>query len=155
MKRIDIKTGKLSEEDTTLYSLASRPRGSSVEKPSLPDALEAPFIVKHKEYWYLFVSFDLCCRGVNSTYKIMVGRAKRITGPYVDRDGIPMMEGGGTLVIEATTENWRGPGHCAVLQDISGDYLAFHAYHGRTGRSELKISPMTWKDGWPQVAPLP
>jgi arabinan endo-1,5-alpha-L-arabinosidase len=155
MKRIDIKTGKFSEEDTTLYSLAIRPRGSSVEKPSSLDALEAPFIVKHKEYWYLFVSFDLCCRGVNSTYKIMVGRAKQITGPYVDRDGIPMLEGGGSLVIETTTENWRGPGHCAVLQDISGDYLVFHAYHGRTGRSELKISPMTWKDGWPQVAPLP
>jgi len=85
----------------------------------------------------------------------MVGRAKQITGPYVDRDGKSMMEGGGTLVMEATTEHWRGPGHCAVLQDISGDYLVFHAYHGQTGRSELKISPMTWKDGWPQVAPLP
>ena len=155
MKRIDVKTGKLSEEDTTLYSVASRPRGSSVETPSSPDAIEAPFIVKHNGYWYLFVSFDLCCRGVNSTYKIMVGRAKQITGPYVDRNGKSMMEGGGSLVLEATTDNWRGPGHCTVLQDISGDFLVFHAYHGRTGRSELKISPMTWKDGWPQAAPLP
>ncbi len=155
MKRIDVKTGKLSTEDTTLHSLARRPRGNSVETASSPNAIEAPFIVKHKGYWYLFVSFDLCCRGVNSTYKIMVGRAQQITGPYKNRDGKSMMEGGGTLVLEATTEHWRGPGHCAVLQDVSGDYLVFHAYHGQTGRSELKISPLIWKNGWPLVAPLP
>jgi len=73
----------------------------------------------------------------------------------VDRAGVPMTEGGGTLVIEATTPNWRGPGHEAVLQDISGDYLVLHAYEGKTGRSELKISTMVWNDGWPRVAALP
>ncbi len=154
-RRIDARTGKLSAEDTTLYSLASRPRTGLQDAASSEGAVEAPFIVKHAGNWYLFVSFDLCCRGADSTYKIMVGRSKHITGPYVDKDGTPMMDGGGTLVIEATTENWRGPGHCAVLQDLCDDYLVFHAYHGGTGRSELQISPLAWKDGWPQAAPLP
>ncbi|MBE0534968.1 MAG: arabinan endo-1,5-alpha-L-arabinosidase [Phycisphaerae bacterium] len=151
MRRIDPQTGKLSATDTTLYSLAQRPRGLG----GANGAVEAPFIVKNGLFWYVFVSFDVCCRGVDSTYKIMVGRSKNITGPYEDRDGVSLLEGGGTVVLQATTDNWKGPGHCAVLQDGWGDYLVFHAYHGATGRSELKISPLLWENGWPIAAPLP
>ncbi|MCX5643958.1 MAG: family 43 glycosylhydrolase [Phycisphaerae bacterium] len=150
MRRIDPATGKLSTTATTLHNLARRPRTGGQ-----PGSLEAPFIVRHDKGWYLFASFDFCCRGVNSNYNIRVGRSPDVTGPYVDQAGVPMTEGGGTLVIEATTPNWRGPGHEAVLQDISGDYLVFHAYEGKTGRSELKISTMVWNGGWPRVAALP
>jgi arabinan endo-1,5-alpha-L-arabinosidase len=155
MRRIDRSTGKLSDLDTTLYTLASRPDTDSALKPAVKYAVEAPFIIKHKGFWYLFVSFDLCCRGVDSTYKIMVGRSRKVTGPYRDRENNLMTNGGGSLVLQATTPNWRGPGHCAIVQDVSGDYLVFHAYHGITGRSELKISTIVWKEGWPQVAGLP
>jgi len=150
MRRIDPATGKLSAKDTTLYSLASRPR----EQP-IGGSIEAPFIVRHGGYWYLFVSFDRCCRGAKSTYNVVVGRSRRITGPYLDKTGNPMPEGGGSLVIEATTPNWRGPGHEAVLQEKGGDYLVFHAYHGATGRSYLQISTMVWEAGWPRVGALP
>jgi arabinan endo-1,5-alpha-L-arabinosidase len=155
MGRIDPATGKLSPKDTTLYNLARRPRTGPHETPPTEGSIEAPFIVRHDKWWYLFASFDFCCRGTRSTYNIRVGRSRSVTGPYVDRDGVPMTEGGGTMVIEATTPNWRGPGHEAVLQEVSGDYLVFHAYHGTTGRSELKISTMVWENGWPRVAPLP
>jgi arabinan endo-1,5-alpha-L-arabinosidase len=146
MRRIDPATGKLSKEDETLYSLASRPR-----TPPIGGSIEAPFLVRHGGYWYLFASFDRCCRGAQSTYNVVVGRAAKITGPYVDRAGKSMTEGGGTVVIEATTPDWRGPGHEAVV----GDLLFFHAYHGTTGRPYLQISTMVWEDGWPRAGTLP
>ncbi len=155
MRRIDPQTGKLSTTDTTLHNLARRPRTGPHETPPQEGAIEAPFIVRHDGWWYLFASFDFCCRGAKSTYNVRVGRSKDIAGPYVDKDGVLMLDGGGTMVIEATTPNWRGPGHQAVLQDKTGDYLVFHAYHGQTGRSELKISTMVWEDAWPRVAALP
>ena len=87
MRRIDRQTGKLSSTDTTLHSLSSRPR----EQP-IGGSVEAPFIVRHGNYWYLFVSFDRCCRGAQSTYNVVVGRSTAVTGPYVDKSGKPMTE---------------------------------------------------------------
>lgn len=155
MRKIDPETGMLSDEDTSQYSLSSRPRVEDHRTPPVEGAVEAPFIIKHEKYWYLFVSFDFCCRGAESTYHIVVGRSEDITGPYIDKDGKPMLEGGGSLVLKATTDNWKGPGHCAVLQQPNQDWLVFHAYHGQTGRSALKIASICWEDGWPRVAELP
>jgi arabinan endo-1,5-alpha-L-arabinosidase len=152
MRRINPETGKLSDEDTTLYSLASRERAQPVN-----GAIEAPFIIKHGKYWYLFVSFDRCCQGVRSTYKIMVGRSREVTGPYFDKEGKPMTEGGGSLVLQAAENaaKWAGPGHEAVLHEQDGDYLVFHAYSiPDRGRSMLNIATIVWEDDWPCVAPL-
>jgi arabinan endo-1,5-alpha-L-arabinosidase len=74
MRRIDAATGKLSTKDTEWYSLCSRERAQPVG-----GSVEAPFIVKHGDYFYLFVSFDRCCRGVNSTYNVVVGRSRKVT----------------------------------------------------------------------------
>jgi arabinan endo-1,5-alpha-L-arabinosidase len=90
-----------------------------------------------------------------STYNIRVGRAERVTGPYVDRDGVAMTDGGGTLVLEATTPAWRGPGHQAIVADATRDLMLFHAYPAQGRGSSLFISTMAWEDGWPRVAVLP
>jgi len=149
MRRIDPETGKLSPEDTTLYSLANRAPATK------PNSIEAPFIVRHAPYYYLFVSFDFCCRGVRSTYNVVVGRASENTGPYLDNAGRPMLEGGGLQLITGTSR-WKGPGHEAVLlRSGAPDLFVFHAYDGFTGKPFLKISTLLWEDGWPRVAPLP
>ena len=156
MRQIDPATGKLSGENTMLYTLCRRPRAEEHQTPPVEGAVEAPFIVRHKGYWYLFVSFDFCCRGARSDYNIVVGRSRQITGPYLDKDGKSMVDGGGSVILAGKSDGqWKGPGHCAVLQEPGQDYLVFHAYQAQTGRPELKISTLSWKDGWPVAAELP
>jgi arabinan endo-1,5-alpha-L-arabinosidase len=156
MRRIDLKTGLLSAEDTKLYSLArrKRPQNPPPNPPGLPgdwQAIEAPFIVHHGDYYYLFVSYDLCCRGTKSNYKTMVGRSRAVTGPYVDAEGIPMLEGGGTALLLGNSR-WFGPGGESVLQQKDEDIIVFHAYDGTSGHAYLQISTIAWIDGWPKVA---
>lgn len=161
MRKLDAATGMLSATDTKTYALATRARPASVppqkfdpEHPTLPpdwEAVEAPFIVHHGAYYYLFVSWDLCCRGTRSTYRTMVGRSSAVTGPYVDQAGVPMTQGGGTQVLSPNSR-WLGPGGESALEENGRDLLVFHAYDATTGRPALQISPILWKDSWPEVA---
>lgn len=146
MRRVDPATGKLSETDTTLHKLARRESGT---------AIEAPTMIRHGDYWYLFVSWDRCCRGARSDYKVAVGRSDKITGPYVDKDGKPMSEGGGVLILEAETDNWRGAGHQGYYRENGVDYMPFHSYRATERGSQLHISTVVWEDGWPRVAKMP
>src|SRR5699024_4241131 len=115
-------------------------------------AIEAPYIFYYKGYYYLFVSYDYCCRGSNSNYKIMVGRSKKVTGAYRDKNGKLMTKGGATLVLKGN-KHYPGLGHNAVLSDKGTDYLVFHAYDAtENGRPELKILPIQWKNGWPTIS---
>lgn len=142
LQRVDSATGKLAAADTTLYALASRGGGP----------IEAPAIVYHAGYYYLFVSFDICCKGASSTYKIMVGRAKNITGPYADAGGKPMAEGGGTLVLE-TKDRYHGPGGQAIYLDDGVYRLVNHYYDALSnGAPKLQIHDLAWNaDGWPII----
>lgn len=138
--KLDPRTGK-PPEDAKVRPLARRPP---------PDAIEAPFIVRKGEFFYLFVSFDYCCKGAKSDYHIVVGRSKDVTGPYVDRDGAPMLEGGGTVVLEGQG-SLKGPGHNAVLLRPGGDLLVHHFYDADAkGLVKMQVRSLTWDDeGWP------
>ncbi|MDX8141981.1 arabinan endo-1,5-alpha-L-arabinosidase [Lentzea sp. BCCO 10_0061] len=110
--------------------------------------IEAPNIVKRGAYYYLFVSFDHCCRGASSTYRVVVGRSTSVTGPYVARDGTAMTSGGGTEVL-AGQGSVHGPGHQDVLADADGDVLTYH-YYTDSGASRLGINLLAHDSaGWP------
>lgn len=124
----------------TIYSLAER---------AAPDAIEASFIVSHGGYYYLFASVDFCCQGVNSTYKIAVGRASNITGPYYSEDGTPMLQGGYTILLQSSG-NVIGPGGQSVYRDANRYLLVHHYYDGaNNGAIKIQIRSINWTpDGW-------
>lgn len=113
------------------------------------NAIEAPFLVFHDGFYYLFASHDLCCKGLKSTYKTVVGRSKNIEGPYQDKEGKPMLSGGGTLLI-GETDDYAGVGHCAVYE-FDGEWIFIaHGYaKDRRGQSQLVVRAIDWQDGWP------
>ncbi|MBX0289302.1 arabinan endo-1,5-alpha-L-arabinosidase [Hymenobacter sp. HSC-4F20] len=136
-------------------TIAKRPRSPQLND-SLPGdgAIEAPFIFRKNGYYYLFTSFDYCCRGPQSTYKIMVGRSKTVTGPYLDKAGVALDQGGGTQVL-AGDKNWFGLGHNSVYTFDNADYLVFHGYDATDkGHPKLRIEKLAWDPtGWPVVQP--
>ena len=134
------------------YTIARRQRNFITPDTAAGDAaIEAPFIFKKNNYYYLFVSFDYCCRGEKSSYKIVVGRSAKLEGPYVDQDGVAMNLGGGSIVLEGDA-NWNGVGHNAVVNFDGTDYLIFHGYDAKDkGKSKLRIEKLKWVNGWPQI----
>lgn len=138
-------------------TIASRNRYWKLDEADAGDtmssAIEAPFIFRKNGYYYLFVSWDRCCRGLDSTYKIVVGRSADVTGPYLDKEGEDMRFGGGSLVARGN-EDWAAVGHQAAYTFDGTDYLVFHGYDANDeGRSKLWITEMQWDaDGWPVVS---
>lgn len=114
------------------------------------NAIEAPFIFKHAGWYYLFVSWDYCCRGLNSTYRIAVGRSRDIQGPYRDKTGRKMLEGGGTLVMEGDKKEFEAVGHCSVYHLNGKDLLICHGYCIRLGGMPILLQrAIKWQsDGW-------
>lgn len=156
IKLVKLNSDLLSvAEPEEWHTIAARKRNFDIPDSSAGDAaIEAPFIFKKGKYYYLFVSFDYCCRGVNSTYKVMVGRSEHITGPYVDKDGVMMTSGGGSLVVAGDTRNWYAAGHNAVYTFDGTDYIIYHGYDAKdNGKSKLVIHTLTWdSNGWPVVS---
>lgn len=129
--------------DNALLTIASRP---------VFKAIEAPYIIFNKGYYYLFVSFDFCCKGVRSTYKIAVGRSSEINGEYFDKKGRSMLSGGGTIIKESD-ERWKGPGHNAVYKYGDQSIFIYHAYDAQNnGAATLRIDNLNWdSEGWPYL----
>ena len=152
---------RIAEDIRKIPTIASRKTDPNSQNPPSVDnnpvdaggnAIEAPFIFRKGKYYYFFASIDYCCKGVNSTYKMIVGRADKVTGPYVDRVGKPMASGGGTILLQGDAD-WYGVGHNAMVSFDGVDYVVYHGYDAHdNGKSKLNIRKLSWdSNDWPSV----
>ena len=112
---------------------------------------EATDLIYRDGWYYLLGTHGTCCDGVNSTYNIVVGRSRSVTGPYIDNVGRDMMQGGGRMVI-AAGDRVTGPGHFGrTVIDEGVEIMSCHyeADFDQGGRSVLGIRPLLWRNGWP------
>ena len=140
--QLDPATGKRFAPDSPVYSLAYH------------DMIEAACVYPHGGFYYLFVNWGQCCRGVKSTYHIRVGRSPLITGPYLDKDGVDMLHDGGSLFLD-TRDQYIGPGHAGIYSEAGTHWFSYHYYDGsRQGAPTLGVGQLQWaKDGWPRFVP--
>jgi len=140
LTELNPQTGLRPDTNAPLYHLAWN------------HSIEAACLTRHEKFYYLFVNWGECCKGTNSTYEVRVGRAKKITGPYRDRAGQDLAEGGGSPFLQ-TSGRFIGPGHIGIVADGSTNgptWFSYHYYDADTaGRSRLAIGTIDWRDGWP------
>lgn len=133
---------------TRLNPLTMKPVGQLFSIASRGGGIEAPDVIYRQGYYYLFVSLGKCCDGVNSTYRIVYGRSDKITGPYLDKNGVDMINGGGSL-LDGGNSVWIGPGGQDILNT---NVIIRHAYP-QSGNpwAAVLISDLNWdSQGWPR-----
>jgi arabinan endo-1,5-alpha-L-arabinosidase len=146
---LDAKTGLRLAPDSPVWHLAYN------------DSIEASCLIHRGEYYYLFVNWGTCAMGIQSTYQIRMGRSKTIAGPYLDQQGVDMVNRGGSLFLRATGK-YTGPGHMGYYSEDGADWFGYHYYDAsqfgvslRGGGKEYGVPmfdfrQLTWPaDGWP------
>ena len=140
LTELDPQTGKRVNTNSPLFHLAWN------------HSIEAACLTRHGKYYYLFVNWGQCCKGTNSTYEVRVGRAEKVTGPYLDRDGKDLKDGGGSSFLQSHGR-FFGPGHIGILSgdgDAHPTRFSYHYYDVDTaGKSRFALGTMDWSDGWP------
>lgn len=141
LMELDPGTGRRMAEDSPLHPLAYH------------NSIEAPYLYRREDDYYLFVNWGYCCRGVMSTYNIRVGRSKSVTGPYLDRDGKDMLHDGGTLLLDSAGAR-IGPGQTGIFTDRGKEWFSYHYYDAtQQGKSMLGLQQLGWSaDDWPVLS---
>jgi beta-xylosidase len=109
--------------------------------------VEAPEIVAHGAWLYLFYSGNRYGPAPRCRYAEGVARSRSIFGPWTRNPHNPILR---------SNRTWRCPGHATAVSDNAGRlFLLYHAY--RTGSDPvaprlLLMDAVTWgADGWPTV----
>lgn len=127
------------------------------------NAFEATYVHKRGNYYYLFTSVGGCCNGINSSYKVLVGRSENLAGPYRNRAGVDLNNinswGAPSFdpIVLQGNDTYIGPGHNArIITDKNGvDWMLYHSYikeNNAVGSRSLMLGKVNWDgDGWPIV----
>ncbi|USH05411.1 arabinan endo-1,5-alpha-L-arabinosidase [Grimontia kaedaensis] len=135
-------------DPSKMITLASRP---ITDISTGEFVVEAPFIQYKNGFYYLYMSYNSCCKGPDTKYEIRVGRSKDIQGPYVDSYGRLLNEGGGTKLLDKDGEQ-IGTGHNDVFTEDNQDWLVHHAYDSTNNyKPTLQLRQIEWEQGWPKV----
>ena len=132
--------------------------GAKVEgtvDPNIAIDCQATTMIYRNGWYYLLGTHGTCCDGVNSTYNIVVGRSRNVTGPFLDNMGRDMVAGGGKMVVDGEDRQF-GAGHFGrYIEDEGVEKMSFHweADLDRSGRSVLAIRPIVWVNDWPVAGP--
>ncbi|WP_420112684.1 family 43 glycosylhydrolase [Pseudactinotalea sp.] len=130
---------------------------------AVSDRYEGSYVLRHGDYYYLMLSAAGCCSAVASGYSVFVGRSESPMGPFVDADGVSLLDSaaGGTQVLASNGNRWVGVGHHAVLTDNAGqDWIVYHGIDrddgwlnepGGINRRPMLVDRLDWIDGWPVV----
>ena len=133
IRQLDPATGKPLDTAKTINIAQNR------------SGIEGPFIIRTRGYFYLFVSWDLCCKGMESTYNIRTGRSKNVIGPYLDKSGKDMLDGGGDLLDDGS--DYAG-GHNGVFEEDGKFYVMYQQYQPQG--TDLEIMNLYFdKEDWP------
>jgi arabinan endo-1,5-alpha-L-arabinosidase len=128
---------------------------------AIDNKYEGAYVVQRNGWWYLFASSANCCAGPTTGYSVHVGRSRSVTGPFVDREGVPLNQSraGGTPVLFQNGNTWVGSGHNAIATDLAGqDWILYHAIDradpyldepGGINERPMLIDRLDWIDGWP------
>lgn len=141
-----------------IHALELTADGLSVKSGSKPrkvagSAYEGTYILKRDGYYYLFASEGTCCEGLKSSYHTVVGRSKKLMGPYVDRNGRKMLDNHHETILQKN-DGFVGPGHNSeIVTDKDGqDWILYHAFEARAPKSrKLMLDRVNWRDGWPEI----
>lgn len=135
---------------TGLPAQGARPALIASRKDSA--SIEAAYVYEREGWYYLVTSWDLCCRGVKSTYRMVMGRSREPAGPYLDREGRSLTDGGGTSLLRGYGFNF-GPGQASVVRRGGEWLMGHHYYDGRVnGAPSLAVRPMYFDaEGWPML----
>lgn len=118
--------------------------------------VEAAYVKQRGSFYYLFINRGACCRGINSTYYIQVGRSTSPTGPFLDQNGVDLNNSGGTLVLNVSGR-YIGPGHAGIFEENGVNYFSHHYYDGgdvaNPGAPKLGLAKLTWNaTNWPVIS---
>lgn len=114
---------------------------------------EGSSLLKQGKYYYLVASIDRCCAGLDSTYKVVMGRSENIAGPYLAKDGKRLLDGASTVLLAGDATH-PGQGGQSFYRENGQLYLVYHAYTAPSGEPVLNVRPVfVDSSGWLTLDP--